>query len=73
MAKKSITQRSLPGADDIYRVVLSNGITILTRSNFNSPSVAISGYLWAGALTETTQTWSADFVASSRGGTRNAV
>lgn len=41
---------SLPGPDDIYREVLSNGITILTRSNFNSPSVVISGFFGAGAL-----------------------
>jgi zinc protease len=66
MAKKSIPQRSLPGADDIYRVVLPNGITVLARPNFNSPSVSISGYLWAGALTETDDKLGlADFVASS--------
>src|SRR5690349_14259430 len=41
---------SLPGPDDIYREVLPNGITILTRSNFNSPSVVIAGYFEAGAL-----------------------
>jgi zinc protease len=41
---------SLPGPDDITREVLSNGITILTRSNFNSPSVVITGYFTAGAL-----------------------
>ncbi|MDX1435342.1 MAG: hypothetical protein R3335_00930, partial [Anaerolineales bacterium] len=41
---------SLPGADDITRAVLPNGVTILTRSNFNSPSVVVSGYLLAGAL-----------------------
>src|SRR5690349_5472959 len=41
---------SLPGPDDIYRDVLSNGITVLTRSNFNSPSVVIGGYFEAGAL-----------------------
>jgi zinc protease len=41
---------SLPGPDDIHREVLPNGITILTRSNFNSPSVVISGYFGAGAL-----------------------
>jgi zinc protease len=40
----------LPGPDDIYREVLPNGITILTRSNFNSPSVVITGYFGAGAL-----------------------
>jgi zinc protease len=41
---------SLPGPDDIYREVLPNGITILTRSNFNSPSVVVSGFFGAGAL-----------------------
>ena len=29
------TANSLPGADDITRAVLPNGVTILTRSNFN--------------------------------------
>src|SRR5215208_2061801 len=41
---------SLPGSDDITREVLSNGITILTRSNFNSPSVVATGYFGAGAI-----------------------
>ncbi len=41
---------SLPGADDIHRAILSNGIVVLARSNFNSPSVVISGYLQAGGL-----------------------
>ena len=41
---------SLPGPEDIHREVLSNGITILTRSNFNSPSVSISGYIQTGSL-----------------------
>lgn len=41
---------SLPGPDDIYRVVLPNGIVVLTRSNFNSPSVVVSGFFDAGAL-----------------------
>jgi zinc protease len=44
------TRNSLPGADDVTRVQLPNGITILTRPNFNSPSVVISGYLPAGSL-----------------------
>jgi zinc protease len=44
------TLPSLPGPDDIHREVLPNGITILTRSNFNSPSVVVSGYFGAGAL-----------------------
>src|SRR5215510_1123396 len=41
---------SLPGPDDIHREVLPNGITVLARSNFNSPSVVIAGYFEAGAL-----------------------
>ncbi|HMB22630.1 MAG: M16 family metallopeptidase, partial [Chloroflexota bacterium] len=41
---------SLPGPEDIYREVLSNGITVVARSNFNSPSVVIGGYFDAGAL-----------------------
>ena len=46
----SNTKVSLPGPDDITREVLPNGITILTRSNFNSPSVVVSGYFGAGSL-----------------------
>ncbi len=36
--------KSLPGPDDIGRSELPNGITLLSRSNFNSPSVVLSGY-----------------------------
>jgi len=50
LAKNAIP--SLPGPDDIYREVLPNGITVLTRSNFNSPSVVITGYFGAGSLFE---------------------
>jgi zinc protease len=41
---------SLPGPEDIYREVLPNGITVLSRANFNSPSIVVSGYFDAGAL-----------------------
>jgi zinc protease len=44
--------RSLPGADDIHRKQLANGIIVLVRSNFNSPSVVVNGYLLAGSLFE---------------------
>ena len=44
--------QSLPGPDDITRITLPNGITLLARANFNSPSVVISGYLQAGSLYE---------------------
>jgi len=50
---KSISKHSLPGPDDIVRFGTTNGITILGRSNFNSPSVVISGYLPAGSLFDT--------------------
>ena len=43
-------QNSLPGPEDIYREVLPNGITVLARSNFNSPSVVVAGFFEAGAL-----------------------
>jgi zinc protease len=47
---KPINLTSLPGPEDITRTVLPNGITLLTRSNFNSPSVFISGYLASGSV-----------------------
>ena len=46
----STLNSTLPGPDDITRIELANGIVILSRANFNSPSVVISGYLPAGAL-----------------------
>jgi zinc protease len=47
-----LPSNSLPGSDDVYRTELPNGIVVLGRANFNSPSVVISGYLPAGALLE---------------------
>ncbi len=41
---------SLPGPDDVFRSELANGIVLLARSNFNSPSVVVNGYLMAGSL-----------------------
>lgn len=56
---------SLPGADDIYRVVLPNGITVISRANFNSPSVVVSGYLFVGGLLDPNEKLGlADFVSS---------
>ncbi len=46
-------QQSFPGPDDITRITLPNGITILVRSNFNSPSVVIGGNLTCGSLFDT--------------------
>ena len=57
---------SLPGADDIHRAVLPNGITILSRANFNSPSVSVSGFFHAGSLVETDEKLGlADFTVSA--------
>ena len=68
MAKrtKNSIKPSLPGPDDIYRATLSNGITVLARSSFNSPSISMGGYLPAGAIFETNEKLGlADFVSSS--------
>ena len=57
---------ALPGPDDIHREVFTNGITILTRSNFNSPSVVVGGYFDAGALFDPDEKLGlADFVTSA--------
>ncbi|HMD89551.1 MAG TPA: pitrilysin family protein [Anaerolineaceae bacterium] len=42
--------KSLPGPEDIRRVELTNGIVLLTRPNFDSPSVVMNGYLASGSL-----------------------
>jgi zinc protease len=49
-AIQPINWKTLPGPDDITQVELPNGITVLARANFNSPSVVISGYLASGSL-----------------------
>lgn len=60
------TKTSLPGPEDIFIGRLPNGIAVYSRSNFNSPSVSISGYLTAGAIFEADEKLGlADFVASS--------
>jgi zinc protease len=41
---------SLPGPEDIHRQELSNGIVLLFRSNYNSPSVVVNGYIASGSL-----------------------
>jgi zinc protease len=48
--KSTVHHESLPGPDDIHRAILSNGITVLARANFNSPSIFISGYITTGGL-----------------------
>lgn len=41
---------ALPSPDNITRESLNNGITILTRSNNNSPTLSIKGFLRTGSL-----------------------
>lgn len=43
-------QSSVPGPDDIHRTQLPNGLIVLSRANYQSPSVVVSGYLLAGGL-----------------------
>jgi zinc protease len=44
--------KSLPGPETIERRVFPNGITVLVRENFLSPSVVALGTVWAGGLDE---------------------
>jgi len=62
----SVSASSLPGPEDIHRRVLPNGITVLCRANFNSPSVFINGYIHAGSLFEPDEKLGlADFTTSA--------
>ena len=46
---------SFPSAETVVRSELPNGVTILTYENFDSPSVVVGGYLWAGSIAETAE------------------
>lgn len=52
MTSKTGSQESIPGPDDITRVELENGLTVLARPNFHSLSVSVSGYLATGGLSD---------------------
>jgi len=57
---------AIPGSDDILRRELSNGIIVLARPNFHSPSVVVSGYLQAGSIyDQDIKLGLADFTASA--------
>lgn len=43
---------SLPGPETILRRELENGVTVLARENFASPSVVVQGFLPVGSLHE---------------------
>ena len=58
--------QSFPNSKDITRVTLPNGITVLARANFNSPSVIFNGFLPAGGLFDPDEKLGlADFTASA--------
>ena len=57
--------QTLPGPETIHRHQLQNGIVVLVRENFASPSVVFSGYLPGGAFGETEENAGlADFAIS---------
>ncbi len=61
-----VSHRSLPGQEDIHREVLPNEITVLSRSNFNSPSVVLNGYLTTGSIYDLDEKLGlADFTSSA--------
>lgn len=56
---------SLPGPEDILRRELPNGIVVLARPNYDSPSVVIRGYVSGGSLFDPDDRLGlADFVSS---------
>lgn len=47
-----MTSNALPNADDITRVVLHNGLTVLVRENHSAPVVVVDGHIPAGSIHE---------------------
>ncbi len=70
---KPKNNNSLPGPDDITRVQLKNGITLLFRPNPNSMAVSIGGYIQAGSIFDPVEKLGlADFTSSTlMRGTKN--
>lgn len=66
LALPKLDIHSLPGPETIVRCQLPNGIVILARENFASPSAVFSGFLSVGSLDEsTTRAGLAEMTASS--------
>ncbi len=71
MAKETISLpqldiHTLPGPESIHRHQLPNGVIVLVRENFASPSIVFSGYLLGGSLNEREEDAGvADFAISS--------
>ncbi|MGD2026797.1 MAG: pitrilysin family protein [Anaerolineales bacterium] len=73
--KIKLQLNDIPGPDDILREELPNGIVVLSRANFHSPSVTLNGYLQAGSIFDTDQKLGlADFAATAlmRGTTKRS-
>lgn len=51
-SSSATSHKSLPSAADITRVELPNGIVVLARPNFNSPSIVFNGFIQAGSLAD---------------------
>ncbi|GAB4551750.1 MAG: hypothetical protein OHK0023_19020 [Anaerolineae bacterium] len=66
-------QNALPGSDDILRVTLPNGITVLARENFSNKSVVMTATLEVGSIQEPKEREGiSDFVAAAlMRGTKN--
>lgn len=47
-----MSSNALPNTDDITRVVLQNGLTLLVRENRSAPVVVAEGYIPAGSIHE---------------------
>lgn len=61
-----LSHDALPGADDIIRTALPNGIVVLVRENHNAQSVVLTGSVNAGSLYEAPeQAGLASFLASA--------
>lgn len=59
-------KNAFPGEDDIFRAELGNGVVVLSRADFNSPSIVISGFLTSGSLFDPDDKLGlADFTASA--------
>ena len=64
--EEGAVEHSLPGPNDITRVELNNGIIVLARSNFYSPSVVLNGYLCTGSIADPDEKLGlADFTAAA--------
>lgn len=50
MTRPTQASASLPGPDNVTRVVLDNGLTVLVRENHAAPVAVLEGSLWAGAM-----------------------